>query len=44
MPEADAIANYVATNVQGDDVVVIFSNGSFGGLHNKLLERLKKPW
>ena len=44
IPEIDAIANCVATNVQGDDVVVIFSNGSFGGLHNKLLERLKTPW
>lgn len=44
IPDVDAIAKYVATNVQGEDVVVIFSNGSFGGLHNKLLERLKKPW
>lgn len=44
IPDVDKIAKQVATNVQGEDVIVIFSNGSFGGLHGKLLERLKKPW
>ncbi|MGC8887586.1 MAG: UDP-N-acetylmuramate:L-alanyl-gamma-D-glutamyl-meso-diaminopimelate ligase [Verrucomicrobiia bacterium] len=42
--DVDKIAKQVATNVQGEDVIVIFSNGNFGGLHGKLLERLKKPW
>jgi hypothetical protein len=26
--------------VQGGEVVVVFSNGGFGGIHGKLLERL----
>ncbi len=34
-PESD-----VGQHAQGGDVVVVFSNGGFGGLHEKLLERL----
>lgn len=44
IPDVDAIAKFVAVNTQGDDVVCVFSNGSFGGLHQKLLDKLKKPW
>jgi len=40
LPDVDAIVHHVATNVQGDEVVVVFSNGGFGGIHGKLLERL----
>ncbi|MGA2853743.1 MAG: UDP-N-acetylmuramate:L-alanyl-gamma-D-glutamyl-meso-diaminopimelate ligase [Verrucomicrobiota bacterium] len=40
LPDADAIVNHIAKNVQGGDVVVLFSNGGFGGIHGKLLERL----
>ena len=40
LPDADAIVAHVAKNVQGGDVVVVFSNGGFGGIHGKLLERL----
>ncbi len=40
LPDVDAIVHHVATNVQGDEVVVVFSNGGFGGIHGKLLQRL----
>ena len=42
LPDADAIVAHVAKNVQGGDVVVVFSNGGFGGIHGKLLARLGK--
>jgi UDP-N-acetylmuramate: L-alanyl-gamma-D-glutamyl-meso-diaminopimelate ligase len=38
--DADAIATHVAKNARGGEVVVVFSNGGFGGIHAKLLERL----
>ena len=40
LPDADAIVNYLAKNAQGGEVVVVFSNGGFGGIHVKLLQRL----
>jgi UDP-N-acetylmuramate: L-alanyl-gamma-D-glutamyl-meso-diaminopimelate ligase len=40
LPDAESIVAHVATNVQGGDIVVVFSNGGFGGIHAKLLERL----
>jgi UDP-N-acetylmuramate: L-alanyl-gamma-D-glutamyl-meso-diaminopimelate ligase len=40
LPDADAIVAHVAKNAGGGDVVCVFSNGGFGGIHNKLLERL----
>jgi UDP-N-acetylmuramate: L-alanyl-gamma-D-glutamyl-meso-diaminopimelate ligase len=42
LPDADAIVAHVAKIVQGGDVVVVFSNGGFGGIHGKLLARLGK--
>jgi UDP-N-acetylmuramate: L-alanyl-gamma-D-glutamyl-meso-diaminopimelate ligase len=30
---------HVAQGVQGGEIVVVFSNGGFGGIHGKLLER-----
>jgi UDP-N-acetylmuramate: L-alanyl-gamma-D-glutamyl-meso-diaminopimelate ligase len=42
LPDADAIAAHVGRHAVGGDVVVVFSNGGFGGLHGKLLERLGK--
>jgi hypothetical protein len=30
----------VAKGCQGGEVVVVFSNGGFGGIHAKLLDRL----
>jgi len=41
LPDVDSIVAHVAKNVQGGDVVCVFSNGGFGGIHTKLLARLK---
>jgi UDP-N-acetylmuramate: L-alanyl-gamma-D-glutamyl-meso-diaminopimelate ligase len=40
LPDVDAIVSYVAQSAQGGEVVCVFSNGGFGGIHGKLLERL----
>jgi UDP-N-acetylmuramate: L-alanyl-gamma-D-glutamyl-meso-diaminopimelate ligase len=40
LPDADAIVAHLAQHVDGGDVVVVFSNGGFGGIHGKLLQRL----
>ena len=40
LPDVDAIVAHVVKNVHGGDVVCVFSNGGFGGIHTKLLERL----
>ena len=40
LPDADAIVAHLAKSVQGGEVVVVFSNGGFGGIHGKLLARL----
>ena len=40
LPDADAIVAHVAKSAQGGEIVVVFSNGGFGGIHGKLLERL----
>jgi UDP-N-acetylmuramate: L-alanyl-gamma-D-glutamyl-meso-diaminopimelate ligase len=42
LPEVETIVAHVAREAQGGDVVVIFSNGGFGGIHEKLLERLHR--
>jgi UDP-N-acetylmuramate: L-alanyl-gamma-D-glutamyl-meso-diaminopimelate ligase len=39
LPDVDAIVAHVAQGVQGGEIVVVFSNGGFGGIHGKLLER-----
>ncbi|MDE0594707.1 MAG: UDP-N-acetylmuramate:L-alanyl-gamma-D-glutamyl-meso-diaminopimelate ligase [Akkermansiaceae bacterium] len=36
----DEIANHIAAEAREGDVVAVLSNGGFGGLHGKLLERL----
>jgi UDP-N-acetylmuramate: L-alanyl-gamma-D-glutamyl-meso-diaminopimelate ligase len=40
LPDVDSIVAHVARSVQGGEVVCVFSNGGFGGIHGKLLERL----
>ena len=42
LPDTDSIVAHVTKIVQGGDVVVVFSNGGFGGIHGKLLARLGK--
>lgn len=41
LPDADAIVAALVPLLQPNDVVAIFSNGSFGGIHGKLLGALK---
>jgi UDP-N-acetylmuramate: L-alanyl-gamma-D-glutamyl-meso-diaminopimelate ligase len=38
---ADAIVNRIVSMVQPKDVIVVFSNGGFDNIHEKLLVRLK---
>jgi UDP-N-acetylmuramate: L-alanyl-gamma-D-glutamyl-meso-diaminopimelate ligase len=40
LPDVDAIVKHIAQNAQGGDIVVVFSNGGFGGIHGKLIARL----
>jgi UDP-N-acetylmuramate: L-alanyl-gamma-D-glutamyl-meso-diaminopimelate ligase len=37
---ADAIVEHVAPDLRPGDVVVIMSNGGFGGIHQKLLDTI----
>ena len=40
LPDVDAIVAHARTQVQPGDIICVFSNGGFGGIHGKLLERL----
>ena len=40
LPDVRSIVEHVSANAQGGDVVCVFSNGGFGGIHGKLLDRL----
>ena len=42
LPDADAIVNHLGQHTRGGDVVVVFSNGGFGGIHAKLLQQLER--
>ncbi len=42
LPDADAIVHHAGSQVQPGDVVVVFSNGGFGGIHSKLLDRFAR--
>lgn len=39
-PNADAVVDRLATEALDGDVLVVFSNGGFDGIHQKLLDRL----
>ncbi|KLO03580.1 UDP-N-acetylmuramate:L-alanyl-gamma-D-glutamyl-meso-diaminopimelate ligase [Morganella morganii] len=39
--DLDALTNMVAGHAQPGDHILVMSNGSFGGIHDKLLEKLK---
>jgi UDP-N-acetylmuramate: L-alanyl-gamma-D-glutamyl-meso-diaminopimelate ligase len=41
LPDADAIVAHIARHAQGGDIVCVFSNGGFGGIHGKLLAQLQ---
>jgi UDP-N-acetylmuramate: L-alanyl-gamma-D-glutamyl-meso-diaminopimelate ligase len=39
-PDVDAIVSRLENEAEDGDVVVVFSNGGFGGIHDRLLEVL----
>ena len=41
LPSVDAIVAAVASEARDGDVVVVMSNGGFGGIHGKLLDALR---
>jgi UDP-N-acetylmuramate: L-alanyl-gamma-D-glutamyl-meso-diaminopimelate ligase len=43
LPDADTIVAHLARHAMGGDVVCVFSNGGFDGIHGKLLARLGRP-
>ena len=40
IPEVDGIVGFMAENVENRDVVLVMSSGGFGGIHQKILDRL----
>lgn len=42
LPDADAIVAHVKKEACGGDIVCVFSNGGFGGIHDKLLNAFAK--
>jgi UDP-N-acetylmuramate: L-alanyl-gamma-D-glutamyl-meso-diaminopimelate ligase len=40
LPSVEAIVSAVADEARAGDLVVVMSNGGFGGIHRKLLEAL----
>jgi UDP-N-acetylmuramate: L-alanyl-gamma-D-glutamyl-meso-diaminopimelate ligase len=42
LKDADTIVDHLGKQVSGGDVVCVFSNGGFGGIHGKLLDRFKR--
>jgi UDP-N-acetylmuramate: L-alanyl-gamma-D-glutamyl-meso-diaminopimelate ligase len=41
LPTVDSIVDYIKKQARGGDVVCVFSNGGFGGIHQKLLNALQ---
>ena len=41
-PDADAIVDHLTPEMKEGDVVAVMSNGGFGGIHDKLLDVLKR--
>ncbi len=39
----EAMVSHLASGARGGDVICVFSNGGFGGIHEKLLARLGSP-
>ena len=42
LPDADAIVEHLAAHTRSGDVVALLSNGGFGGIYQKLPERLRQ--
>lgn len=42
LPDVDTIVHHLGQHAQGGDVICVFTNGGFGNIHARLLERLGK--
>jgi UDP-N-acetylmuramate: L-alanyl-gamma-D-glutamyl-meso-diaminopimelate ligase len=42
IPEVDDIVDAIVSDAEAGDVVLVMSNGGFGGIHEKLLKRLDR--
>nr|NIP83658.1 UDP-N-acetylmuramate:L-alanyl-gamma-D-glutamyl-meso-diaminopimelate ligase [Gemmatimonadota bacterium]NIU80172.1 UDP-N-acetylmuramate:L-alanyl-gamma-D-glutamyl-meso-diaminopimelate ligase [Gammaproteobacteria bacterium]NIX48569.1 UDP-N-acetylmuramate:L-alanyl-gamma-D-glutamyl-meso-diaminopimelate ligase [Gemmatimonadota bacterium] len=42
IPDADDIVDVIRESAEPGDVVLIMSNGGFGGIHDKLLDALAR--
>jgi UDP-N-acetylmuramate: L-alanyl-gamma-D-glutamyl-meso-diaminopimelate ligase len=42
LPDVDTIVHHLGQQAQGGDVICVFTNGGFGNIHARLLERLGK--
>jgi UDP-N-acetylmuramate: L-alanyl-gamma-D-glutamyl-meso-diaminopimelate ligase len=42
LPEPDEIVRTVVPRLKGDEVLLVMSNGGFGGIHGKLLDALRE--
>ena len=40
--DVDALADMIVKSAEPGDHILVMSNGGFGGIHQKLLERLEK--
>ncbi|HEX8029336.1 MAG TPA: cyanophycin synthetase, partial [Vicinamibacterales bacterium] len=43
LPDVDTIVRVVSGEVGDGDIVVVMSNGGFGGIHRKLLSAIEQP-
>ena len=42
LPTVESIVEHVTARVRSGDVVCVFSNGGFGGIHRLLLESIEQ--
>ena len=42
LPDVESIVGHITTHATSGDIVCVFSNGGFGGIHQKLLDGLKR--
>ncbi|HIE41876.1 MAG TPA: UDP-N-acetylmuramate:L-alanyl-gamma-D-glutamyl-meso-diaminopimelate ligase [Nitrospinaceae bacterium] len=40
IPEVDDIVTFISENIENGDVILVMSSGGFGGIHQKILDRL----
>ncbi len=43
LPTVESIVDHVVERARAGDVICVFSNGGFGGIHTRLMQRLERP-